>query len=190
MNKSGIAFVVLVALLLSGCHDSGSKTETAGSDEQLGLGQWLSYGRDYSEQRFFPASQINTETIDRLGLKYAIDLDAYKGISATPLLVDGMLIFPTNWNIVEALDARTGERVWQYDPEVPRETTRGMGGVSSRGVAVHEGKIIIPTMDGRLVAVTAKEGKKLWEVYTLDGGNLYKSDGSLFYLGCATRCQG
>ena len=101
-----------------------------------------------------------------------------------------MLIFPTNWNIVEALDARTGERVWQYDPEVPRETTRGMGGVSSRGVAVHEGKIIIPTMDGRLVAVTAKEGKKLWEVYTLDGGTCTKAMGVCFISGAPRVAKG
>ena len=160
------------------------------ADHLSGLAQWHSYGRDYSEQRFVPTSQINPQTVDRLGLSYAVDLNAYLGISATPLLVDGLLIFPTNWNIVVALDARSGEQVWQFDPEVPRETTRGMGGASSRGVASHEGKIILATMDGRLVAVTAKDGRKLWETNTLDGGTCTQAMGVCFISGAPRVAKG
>ena len=203
VNNYSLLLLVSISVMLMGCvpSDSGSSpinadlknTELEDSTSEIqtpGLGAWPSYGRDYSEQRFFPESQINTETVGRLGLEYSLNLDANLGISATPLLINGMLIFPMNWNIVLAVDALTGEEVWRFDPQVPRAYTRSMGGASSRGVAAYDGKIIVATMDGRLMAVDDSTGEKIWETDTFDGGNCKTIPGACFISGAPRVAKG
>ena len=86
-------------LVLSGCN-SGTGPGTAGDprpskaihDARIanhGLDEWLSYGRDYTEQRFVASAQINKDNIADLGLAYSVDLGTKLGNVATPLLVDG-----------------------------------------------------------------------------------------------------
>ena len=77
---------------------------------------------------------------------------------------------PRPWSKVYAFDAKTGERLWKYDPKVPRElaATSLCCNISNRGVAYWNGKVIWGTLDGRLVAVDAKKGTKVWESQTTD----------------------
>src|SRR5262249_38823324 len=73
------------------------------------------------------------------------------------------------WNVTVALDAKTGKELWRYDPKVPPEWSRFVCcDVVSRGLAVYEGKIIIGTLDGRLIALDARTGTPLWSALTVD----------------------
>src|SRR5579862_6302938 len=54
-------------------------------------GQWMSTGRDWTEQRFSPLKQINDTNADRLGLAWYADLNTYRGVDASPLEIDGVL---------------------------------------------------------------------------------------------------
>ena len=54
-------------------------------------GQWLTIGGGWSEQRFSPLSQINDKTVQRLGLAWYVDLNTYRGVEGTPVIVDGVL---------------------------------------------------------------------------------------------------
>ena len=85
-------------------------------------GEWLTYGRDYGEQRFSPLTQIDADNVGQLGLAWFADLDTARGQEATPLMHDGVLYVSTAWSKVLAFDAKTGALKWSYDPEVPRET--------------------------------------------------------------------
>ena len=136
------------------------------------LGSWPAYGRDYAEQRFSPLSQISRDTVSGLGLAFAVDLGTKFAHEATPLMVDDTLIFPSNWNVVHAVDATTGEEKWRFDPEVPREALRAAIGPISRGVAVYRGKVYAGTLDGRLLALDAGTGQKIWEVDTIVDRNV------------------
>ncbi|HWK53908.1 MAG TPA: PQQ-dependent dehydrogenase, methanol/ethanol family [Hyphomicrobiales bacterium] len=130
---------------------------------------WLSWGRTYSEQRFSPLTQINDGNVQQLGLAWYFDLDTFRGVEGTPLVVDGVLYTTSAWNLTYALDAATGELLWQYDPEVPRAWGRyACCDAVSRGLAVWEGKVIIATLDGRLQALDARDGTLLWSVQTFD----------------------
>ena len=111
--------------MLIGCDQS--RTETYRSDQSQRLNQansepqnWLSHGRTYKEQRYSPLSQITTENIEGLGLDWFFDLDTQRGQEATPIVVDGKMYVSTAWSMVKALDAKTGELLWEYDPEVDR----------------------------------------------------------------------
>ena len=131
-------------------------------------GAWLTYGRTYEEQRFSPLDQINRETVSELGVAWTKELHTPHPVEATPLIVDGVMYFSTPWNIAYALDAVTGVEIWTYDPKVPGATAReACCGVISRGLAVYRGRVYLATLDGRLLALDAATGEKVWEVDTV-----------------------
>ena len=127
---------------------------------------WLSYGFNQSETRYSPLSQINTGNVSRLGPAWSYDLGVGGGNQeATPLELNGTIYGITNWSVVFAVDARTGKERWRWDPEVNQTAVRGKicCGVVNRGIAVYNGKIIAPIIDGRLEALDAETGKPVWE---------------------------
>ena len=131
-------------------------------------GAWLAYGRTFEEQRFSPLAAIHRDNVAELGVAWVKDLGTYHAVEATPLVVDGVMYFSAPWNIARAVDAATGEEIWTYDPEVPGATARkACCGVISRGLAVYEGRVHLATLDGRLLALDAATGAKLWEVDTV-----------------------
>src|SRR5439155_25445239 len=81
---------------------------------------------------------------------------------ATPLFWNGTLYAITNWSIVFAVDARRGKERWRWDPEVNQVTVRPKicCGIVNRGLAIYQGKIIAPVIDGRLEALDAETGKR------------------------------
>ncbi len=134
-------------------------------------GQWLTVGRDWREQRFSPLTQINDRTVGRLGLAWYADLNTYRGVEGTPLEVDGVLYNISAWDITTAYDAVTGKPLWTYDPKVPVSWARlTCCGPVSRGLAAWHGKIILATIDGRLIALDARTGHPVWTANTLEAG--------------------
>ncbi|MGC1477780.1 MAG: PQQ-dependent dehydrogenase, methanol/ethanol family, partial [Terriglobales bacterium] len=142
-------------------------TQIVYADDQPG--NWLTYGRTYSEQRFSPLKQINHHNAARLGLAWYFDLDTNRGQEATPLVVDGTMYFTSAWSKVFALNAATGQLLWSYDPNVPKEWgANACCDVVNRGVAIWQGKVYAGTLDGRLIALDADSGKPVWEQLTID----------------------
>ena len=142
-------------------------------------GQWLSYGRTYDEQRFSPLDQINADNVDQLGLAWFYDTGQQRGHEATPIVVDGRIYVTASWSVVHALDAATGEELWTFDPEVPREWARWVCcNVVNRGAAVWEGRVYVGTLDGRLIAIEADTGEAAWEVRTTDPEKPYAITGA------------
>ena len=143
-----------------------SRVINSPSDEP---GSWLTYGQNFKEQRFSELTQINTDTIARLGLAWTTQIGDYNmRMQGTPLVVDGVMYVSNGWSVIYALDATTGEEIWKYDPEVDRSYIRlaCCGPAHNRGVAVYEGKVFVGTFDGRLIAVNAETGEEVWDVDT------------------------
>lgn len=129
---------------------------------------WPSYGLDYAETRFSRLGQINTANVKDLGLVWSYNLESNRGVEATPVVVDGVMFVSASWSIVHAIDVRTGQRLWVYDPQVDREAGyRGCCDVVNRGVAVWKGMVYVAAYDGRLIALDAATGAKAWEVDTI-----------------------
>jgi quinohemoprotein ethanol dehydrogenase len=85
-----------------------------------------------------------------------------------------------SWSVVHAIDVRTGKRIWTYDPEVSRQGAyKGCCDVVNRGVALYKGKVFVGSYDGRLVAIDAATGKKVWEKdTTIDHSHSYTITGA------------
>ncbi|HMN80216.1 MAG TPA: PQQ-dependent dehydrogenase, methanol/ethanol family [Burkholderiaceae bacterium] len=129
---------------------------------------WLSYGLDYAETRFSRLNQINAGNVKELGLVWSYNLESTRGVEATPLVVDGIMYVSASWSVVHAVDTRTGKRIWTFDPQVDRSKGyRGCCDVVNRGVALHKGKVYVAAYDGRLIAIDAATGRKVWEKDTI-----------------------
>src|SRR5438270_11262850 len=61
-------------------------------------GNWMTYSRTYSEQRFSPLDEINASNVGDLKLAWYYDLDTSRGQEATPLVVDGVMYVSTAWS--------------------------------------------------------------------------------------------
>jgi len=161
-----------------------SKVVGAVQDKQISTiednsGDWLTYGRNYGEERFSPLGQITKENVGQLGLAWSLNLGTKRGIEATPLVVDGIMFMSGPWSVVYAINTRNGKLLWTYDPQVPKEFgEKACCDVVNRGVAMYKGNIFVGTLDGRLVSINAATGKKKWEVLTVSHDRSYTITGA------------
>ena len=190
MSVKSLGLLTLVPLLavVAGC---GSTDDAAGDASAANVnstrliaandepGSWMSHGRTYDEQRHSPLTQVTDENVGELGLAWSYDLDTNRGIEATSIVVDGVMYMTGSWSIVHALDARTGEHLWTYDPEVPKaKVAHACCDAVNRGVAIWEGQVFFGSLDGRLIALNAESGELNWEVATVDASLPYTITGA------------
>ena len=129
---------------------------------------WIAHGRTYEEQRFSPLTKFNKESVSDLGLAWYKDMGTNRALEATPIVVDGIMFFTSTWSRVYAVEAKTGQTLWSFDPEVPGEWARkACCDIVNRGVAVYQGKVFFASLDGRLFSLNAETGEKIWEVDTI-----------------------
>lgn len=141
--------------------------------------EWLTYGGTYDEQRHSTLTNINTANVSRLGVAWTYDLATNRGVESTPIVVDGVMYVTSAWSLVYALDARTGEELWVYDPDVDRAVgVNACCDVVNRGVAVYDGKVYVGVIDGRLEALDAKTGERVWSTVTVDQSKPYTITGA------------
>jgi len=140
---------------------------------------WLSTGRTWSEQRYSPLDQINTETVSGLKLEWYADLDTARGQEATPLVIDGKMYVTTAWSKVFAYDAVSGDLLWKYDPQVPGETgVKPCCDVVNRGLAAWGNKLFLGSLDGRLIALDMTSGEEVWVTDTIESDLPYTITGA------------
>jgi PQQ-dependent dehydrogenase (methanol/ethanol family) len=147
--------------------------EPVDASRLLGAGHrtdaWLTYGFTYAETRESSLTLIDASNVHRLGLAWSFDLGTHRGLEATPLVIDGVLYITSTWSRVYAFDARTGELLWSYDPQVPRAWgVNACCDVVNRGLAAWGNNVYVGTLDGRLVALDRDDGHVVWETLTID----------------------
>ena len=131
--------------------------------------QWMMVGGTYEERHYSPLDEINRDNVENLQLAWHADYAVNLSQQGTPLYIDGVIYVSTAWSMVNAFDAATGELLWHYDPQTPREiVTRVCCGIVNRGIAAYEGKIYLGTLDGYLVAINADTGEEEWRKLTID----------------------
>lgn len=141
---------------------------------------WMSGGRDQEGSYYSPLTHISDKNVGRLGFAWQYDLGTHRGQEATPIVVDGVMYTSGTWGYVYAVDARTGREIWRYDPGAAHLAARNpCCDLVNRGVAVWKGRVYVASVDGRLHALDAATGKKIWEVDTItDHKSPYSSTGA------------
>ncbi|WP_291863968.1 PQQ-dependent dehydrogenase, methanol/ethanol family [Bradyrhizobium sp.] len=151
-----------IKAVTSAVDGASIKANTATSND------WPTTGLDYAETRFSKLNQITTDNVKKLGLVWTYPLESSRGVEATPLVVDGVMYVTASWSVVHAVDARTGKRIWTFDPGIDKEKGyKGCCDVVNRGVALWKGKVFVGAYDGRLIALDAVTGRKVWEKDTI-----------------------
>jgi alcohol dehydrogenase (cytochrome c) len=125
---------------------------------------WPTYNGDYSGRRYSALDQINQSTVDLLKIDWMYRITSVgpqRGvggptIKSTPLLVNGILYFTIPDHIF-AVNARTGEHLWQYSFE-----DKGGHLVGQRGVGMYRDWLYFESPDGWFVSLNAKDGKERW----------------------------
>jgi len=182
-RPSDLRLAAAAAALLAGgiVHDAGARPVSdarllAAAEEPQ---NWLMHGRTYKEQRFSPLDAINAANAGELQLAWHLDLPSRRGLEATPLVVDGVMYTTGTWSRVYALDAASGELLWEFDPEVPPQ--KGIDAccdVVNRGVALWQDKVYVGALDGRLIALEAATGAPVWSVQTTPPERRYTITGA------------
>jgi quinohemoprotein ethanol dehydrogenase len=147
--------------------------------------EWLTHGGDLYNRRYSLLDQVTTENIKDLKPAWVTSLGSgsefkFSG-EATPLVADGVMFVETGANDVLALDAKTGEKIWEYRPEIEEKLDTVCCGWTNRGVGLGDGKVFVSLLDARLVALDQKTGELLWETevanweegYTITSAPLY-----------------
>jgi quinohemoprotein ethanol dehydrogenase len=167
-----------VLLLVIGCLvapasiAAGDVTEERVLAEAANGANWFLKGGNFRGEHFSPLREIDDKTVTDLGLAWSTDLPVPDGISATPVVVDGIIYLSGAWSLVFAVDGKSGKLLWQHDPDVRSRLAQdpSMSWVArvNRGVAVWQGKVFATTADCRLIALDAASGKELWSKQTCD----------------------
>jgi len=186
LRASSVVCTTALALLVGHAAAAGS-TAPGGIDTARLLAadsepqNWLTGGRDAGGSYYSPLAIINASNVMRLGFAWQYDLGVpLRGQEATPLVVDGVLYTSGTWGYVYAIDAATGRERWRYDPQVESFAARNpCCDLINRGVAVWKTKVYVASVDGRLHAIDAVTGKKVWVTDTITDHKLpYSSTGA------------
>ncbi|HEY2065044.1 MAG TPA: PQQ-binding-like beta-propeller repeat protein [Gemmatimonadaceae bacterium] len=162
----------------AGSRATGMSNAQADSAMRVALADsanWPSYGRDYTNQRFSPLTQLSASNVRGLTLAWKYKTGIPRAFEASPIVVNGTMYISTPLNHVVALDAATGQKKWEYAAQL--DTTVHCCGPVNRGIALYGGRVYMGQLDGKLVALDAGTGVKAWEVkvgaphegYTLNG---------------------
>lgn len=132
---------------------------------------WLVHGGAYNNQRFSELEQINRSNVSGLAPAWIYQTGITESFATTPIVVDNTLYLTTPESHVVALNAATGEKLWEFIPEL--ETVQLCCGPDNRGVAAYGDKVFVATLDARLIALNNRTGQVVWQTRVADPDDGY-----------------
>jgi PQQ-dependent dehydrogenase (methanol/ethanol family) len=153
---------------------AGAQQAQVSSDDLIGArssGAWLTYGHDYTNQRFSPLSQITPGNVAHLVPAFVFQTGVVAAFETTPIVAGGNMYITTAYDHVFAVDAKTGEQAWAYQQKLNK--TIFCCGPVNRGVAIADGTLFLGTLDGKLVALDQATGNVKWSVQAGDNNAGY-----------------
>jgi len=155
----------LAAILTTSPGHAGPVTRDDLLKAQSNAGEWVMYGRDYRNWRYSPLTEITPDNAGKLSPVWAMSTGGqFGGLEATPLFHDGVLYFTADYGRVFAVDAKSGNIIWHYDPEYEDGFNAMLCcGPIHRGLALKGDLVYSARLDAKLEAFNAADGKVAWE---------------------------
>lgn len=134
-------------------------------------GDWLNWRRTLDLWGYSPLNQVTRFNVTALELAWVFPMAAPGLQELAPLVHDGIMFFSTNNNIVQAVDAVTGDQIWRFTPKL-EEIKGGYHTNQARrqknSISLYKDKVYLATVDAKIYALEAKTGKVVWQKQVLD----------------------
>jgi alcohol dehydrogenase (cytochrome c) len=139
---------------------------------------WVTNGGNMTNERYSTLKQIDTSNVKQLKGAWMTrlkgsGLGGKYSFEATPLVKDGILYISTGNDDVFALDAKTGQILWEHWSGIGQQISTVCCGWLNRGLAMGEGMLFIGQLDANMVALDIKTGKEVWRTPVEDWHNGY-----------------
>lgn len=134
-------------------------------------GDWLMARRNYQGWSYSPLSQVTRDNVKSLQLVWTWAMNEGGANEPTPLVHNGIVYLANTANIIQALDGKTGELIWEN--HVGPNVHLGTGAM--RNIAIFQNELLVATNDARLVALDARTGKVMWESIVADRAKGYQN---------------
>ena len=165
-NRIVFSLSLIAALLVS----AGAEAQVT-ADRLVRASQepqnWLMYSGGYMSQRYSLLKEIDRSNVKNLELKWILPNQVFGAWQATPLVVNGIMYLTQRPNDVLAVDAKSGRVFWLYR-HTPSTDARVCCGSNNRGLAILGDTLFLATLDARLIAIDARNGRPLWNVVVGD----------------------
>ena len=131
---------------------------------------WLMWRRTLDSWGYSPLDEVDRDNVGDLRMVWSRALtDGFQ--SGTPLVYGGVMYMPNPNDVIQAIDASTGDLIWEHRREVPADVNEYVfGGLSTnnRNIAIHGELIIDTSVDDHVFALSATTGEMVWETQVLD----------------------
>ncbi len=167
---SGVLAVAVVAVPSALAQGDRIRPVTDAELENPSPDDWLMWRRTLDGWGYSPLDQINRENVVDLRLVWSRGLRPGRQ-QGTPLVRDGVMFMPNPRDIIQAIDAETGDLIWEHQRERPDDLGDYMIGTltdTNRNIAIHGELIIDTSMDDHIFALHAETGEMVWETEILD----------------------
>ena len=126
---------------------------------------WLSWRRTRDNQGYSPLNQITRDNVGELELAWVLAMREGQN-QTTPLVHDGVMFLANPGNVVQAIDAATGDLIWEYRYGYPPDALKGTG--ATRGLALYGDKVFLAAYDASIVAIDMRTGEQVWQTTKAD----------------------
>lgn len=172
LTPLALSLGLLAAAVPAAALEWSSVTEERLLNADKDPANWLIYGRTYDSNRYSPLKQVNAANVKKLVPKFSYSLGTLEGQQVTPSVNNGIMIVAVSQQYVDAIDTRTGQRLWRYEIKLPADIAQyACCGLVTKGVGLFEDKVYVAALDARLIALDAKTGKPVWEKQVEDYKN-------------------
>jgi alcohol dehydrogenase (cytochrome c) len=153
---------------------SSERLRTAGANPE----EWLMYSGSYNGWRHTSLGEITPANVAQLRLRWIRQFDSAEDkIEATPLVIGGVIFMVVSVSSVLALDAKTGDVIWEYKRTIPADLPLCCGRVN-RGLAAFGNRLFFGSPDGYLVAINADNGEIIWQTLVASSSSSYSITGA------------
>ena len=171
--QSSLAVLLVSLVLLSPVsYGQGSDSFTPVTDAMLqnpSPDDWLMWRRTLDSWGYSPLTEVNRDNVDQLRMVWTRDL-AVGTDEITPLAYDGVLYVPQANDVIEAIDAVSGDLIWEYRRDLPEDVRQYIGphGSNNRNLSIYDNLIIDSSAEGFVYALDAQTGETVWETQVSD----------------------
>lgn len=178
--SASLGATLLLATGVSWAADSGPGWDELQKDAQT-TDDVITYGMGKNMWRHSAMKQINKDNVARLKPEwsYSFGGEKQRGQESQAIVYDGVIYITGSYSRMWALDEETGEKLWEYNYELP-DDIRPCCDVVNRGVAIYKDKVFLGTLDAGIVALNRKTGKVVWKKKFGDQSIGYSMTGAPF----------